>query len=122
MNYVVIDERSFKEKASDAARTVKEKASNCAKFLWENRKATISAAMLGAATVTSLVGKINRHKELRESEIRHTKSFYDRGMGCYWETKRPLKTDEMLELEQRKANGENYGQILRDMGLLKRVR
>lgn len=122
MEYVVIDERSFKEKASDAARTVKEKAGSCAKFLWENRRATISAAMLGATAVTSLVGKINRHKELRESEIRHTKSFYDRSMGCYWETKRPLKTDEMLELEQRRSAGENYGQILRDMGLLKRVR
>lgn len=44
---------------------------------------------------------------------------YDRSTGHYWELRRPLTTDELREIEKRKRNGENLGDILWDIKVLK---
>ena len=48
------------------------------------------------------------------------KDIFDPRTGDHWFTKRPLTAKEKLELERRYDNGERKGQILDDMGLLKR--
>lgn len=48
------------------------------------------------------------------------KTYWD---GRYpWELKRPMRNDEMLMLQRRLDRGERAGDILEDMGLLKRKR
>ena len=44
---------------------------------------------------------------------------WDPKTGHYWAIKRPLKVKEALELEARYRNGENKGDILNSMRLLK---
>lgn len=51
---------------------------------------------------------------------RQTSTIYDHSLGMYWELKHPLTTNERVIIERRRKAGESYGQILRDMRLLKR--
>lgn len=124
MEVIVVDQRTFKEKVRDGYGIVKSKIKKTAKTFWENKEVTIPATVTLLTAGTSFIGKVNKHKELKEQEIRRKSSFYERreGLNCYYETKRPLTAKEMEELEQRRLNGELYGTILRDMNLLKRVR
>lgn len=55
----------------------------------------------------------------RETKIRNS-TIYDRSLGMYWETKRPLTTNQRLAIEARHKAGEPYGQILSSMNLLRR--
>ena len=43
---------------------------------------------------------------------------YDRSMGHYWKCRKKPTTEQYLEIERRKANGEGLGTILTDMRLL----
>lgn len=45
---------------------------------------------------------------------------YDPSMGDWWDLKKPLTNNERLEMEARVANGELRGEVLRDMGKLKK--
>ena len=51
-------------------------------------------------------------KELKDTYI------YDRSMGHYWKCRKKPTTEQYLEIERRKANGEGLGTILTDMKLL----
>ena len=125
MEVIVIDQRSFKEKVSDAyfhgKQAVKKRASQFCSFYCRNYKYTIPITIYGIHATSSLIGRINRHAQIREEEIRRTQSFYERreGLNCYYTTKRPVTALELEEIERRRINGELYGNILRDMGLLK---
>ena len=81
---------------------------------WTRETAAIaSVAVFGARKIDKYVD-IHRESKLRNSMI------YDRSLGMYWETKRPLTTNQRLVIETRHKGGEPYGKILSDMRLLKR--
>lgn len=44
---------------------------------------------------------------------------YDRSLGHYWKLSRVLKSDEWLEVNQRRKAGESLGAIFSDMDVLK---
>ena len=73
----------------------------------------VSLAMFGIRRIDKAVD-IRRAEKLRNSMI------YDRSMGMYWETKRPLTANQRLAIEARHKAGEPYGRILSDMKVLKR--
>lgn len=61
-----------------------------------------------------------RHHRIAEEQHLKDCYWYDRSSGHYWETRRPLRTSEKLEIERRRDNGESLGYILSSMRLLKR--
>lgn len=120
--FVTVDNRTWKEKAKDAWETGKRKTKEVMDKAWENRE-TVVPVLLGVLTIGAGVMKnATKYKELEEAETRRERAFYDRSLGVYWETRRPLTTQELLEVEERKAGGENIGAILEDMRLLKKKR
>ena len=59
------------------------------------------------------------HKTSTERELEYQrKHIYDYSIGAHWTLKREPTSDEMFEIERRKANGEKYGDILRSMRIL----
>lgn len=68
---------------------------------------------------TDMLGITNRTKYERTYEQRRLQ-YYDPRSRRYFELRRPLRNYEILEIEDRSANGEYVGHILSDMGLLKR--
>lgn len=122
MEIITVDTRSFKEKARDFGHAVWSKTKAVGKAIVDNPELSIGAAVAIASVMGTLISKVNKAHEMHETELRRTSSFYDRSLNCYWQTKRPLNTNEMLEVEARKAAGENIGQILMSMNLLKKVR
>ena len=71
---------------------------------------TSGAAVAGKA--------IQHHKKKMDVDDRQTR-FYNPRTGCYSHSKRPLKPKELLEGEARFKKGEDWSEILRDMGLLR---
>lgn len=120
--FVTVDDRDWKQKLKDKWEDGKRKTKEAAEKLWENREVAIPVAIAALTAVSSMIKGHNRRKELEEAEIRRERAFYDRSLGVYWETRRPLTTNEMLEVEERKKAGESIGAILDDMGLLKKRR
>lgn len=77
-----------------------------------------------ASTIAGLavfgIRKVDKYIDIsREAKLRNS-MIYDRSLGMYWETKKPLTTNQRLTIEARHKAGEPYGQILRDMKVLKR--
>lgn len=77
------------------------------------------AAAIGVA-LRFAWGKADKYLDIyRETKLRDS-MIYDRSLGMYWETKRPLTANQRLIIESRHKAGESYGSILSDMKLLKR--
>lgn len=99
---------------------VKEKAENTIRkaLSWAldhpGEAATIASAAIFGIRKLDKYFDIYRENKLRNSMI------YDRSLGMYWETKRPLTANQRLTIESRHNAGESYGQILSDMKVLKR--
>lgn len=62
-------------------------------------------------------------KKSTVSEERHLKDCYiytrENNIGHHYELKRKLKSKEWLQIHEMVKNGENLGEILQDMGVLK---
>lgn len=65
-------------------------------------------------------GKIDKYVDLRRDIKLRNSTIYDRSLGMYWQTKKPLTTNQRLQIESRHKAGEPYGKILSDMKILKR--
>lgn len=77
-----------------------------------------AAAIVGA--VAFGLRKADKYVDIwRENRLRNS-MIYDRSLGMYWQTKRPLTTNQRLVIESRHKAGESYGSILSDMKVLKR--
>ena len=77
----------------------------------------ITAIVSGCCKVISRV--IANHTANKNLSFKE-RSIYDRHLGKYTKLKRPLTTEECLEFERRKQNGEMVNTILDDMGLLEK--
>lgn len=79
------------------------------------------AEAAGIATAASVViTKADKLANIRRGERLRNSMIYDRSLGMYWETKKPLTANQRLLIEARHKAGESYGQILSDMKVLKR--
>lgn len=97
----------------------KNAAYSVADFWNNNKEAIVVIAPIALGAVRMVTRTINKGLDVHEEQKLKDNRVYDRSVGQYWETKRKIKTSERLELEERKANGEKTGQILKSMGLLK---
>ncbi len=69
-----------------------------------------------AAALTPFVRAIRKN----QNDVKKERLIYDPHMGFYWEVKKSLTNNQKLMIEQRHRMGESYGEILRDMKLLKK--
>ena len=84
---------------------------------WATENPELAMSIIGATTFfANKAWKIGN----AVAETRHQNStIYDHSLGMYWELKHPLTTNERVVIERRRKAGETYGQILKDMRLLK---
>ena len=119
MEYYNQKEDEKQIKIDEFKRKVKEKATKAIDFVVENRGAIVVAIPFVLAGFSEFNKAANRHERARE-ERRRDSRVYDPSLGDWWELKKPLTNNERLEMETRIENGEKRGDILRDMGKLKR--
>lgn len=118
----------FKAKAKKATSKAKKWCSDrywYAKTTWTYHKDEIigaaglaTSAVLGGVKIYDAITVRQRRKAAMRYEDR--KIFYDPSTGMRWHLKRNLSNQQNKVLAARKANGESVGDILADMGLLKR--
>lgn len=123
-----MDIEEIKEKAKNKAGRAKKWCSDRywdAKTMWTYHKDEIigaaglaTSAVLGGVKIYDAITVRQRRKAAMRYEDR--KIFYDPSTGMRWRLKRNLSNQQNKELARRKANGESVGDILADMGLLKR--
>lgn len=90
------------------------------KMFWNDHKKeiiTLTPVIIGAvvefAKIAAQKSTIKEERHLKDDYV------YDRSMGHYYELRRKLRSSEWVQIDQRKSEGENLGNILQDMGVLK---
>ena len=77
---------------------------------------TIISGLTGVAnTAIRAISKSNSLK--KEAELK-SQYIWDASLGHHWRIKKPLSTNQMLELERRRGMGESIGKILDDLKVL----
>lgn len=76
----------------------------------------VGGAISIVKTVTRGVSRSINNK--READLKNLYC-YDRSLGHYWKLRREVSNDEWVKINRRKADGENLGDILEQMRLLK---
>ena len=117
-----VDNRTFKEKAKGAWATVKIKAGDA----WDGTKKAVAehkteigfCIMFLGPGLLKLGDTALRRRAAEKDRRNDDCDYYDPRTGEHWYTKRPLTTNQRLNLERRYNNGESKGEILRSMHML----
>lgn len=89
------------------------------RFWREHWKDVLTATPVVIAGGKFVYGVAKDISEKHDEKVRESR-VYDPSLGDWWDLKKPLTTSQRLELESRVQNGEPRGQVLNDMGVLKR--
>jgi hypothetical protein len=118
MEFKVVDNRTWKQKAVDLKDKAKDKASEAWEWAKENKELVIPAipAVIGAGA--ALIKGAQRRSNLRKQEKLKDLYCYDRSLGHYWKLRRELTNQEWLSIETRRKNGEKLGDILAELKVL----
>lgn len=111
--------KEFTDKVKEKVSVAKEKIKSGAKIAWDNRADIMAVGTVLIAAGSMMNKSAKRRDEKKETAIRERR-VYDPSMGDWWDLKKPLTNNERLEMEARVANGELRGEVLRDMGKLKK--
>ena len=115
--YVVPKDDSFKEKAKAWAKNRKTDV-ECFWTEHGDEVKTIAPILIGGGLA---LGKaISKHNAIKAEQILKDRKIYDPRMGHYYTMKRKPTDWQWTEIDRRFRNGEGYGDILRDLGLLKK--
>ena len=109
--------RKFVEKLQDSCiwvvRTIK------ALINWCTKNQEVVYVIVGAVSIGSSIYKKYFYKTAAERELEYQrKHIYDYSLGHHWTLRRELTANEMMEMEERKRNGESMGDILQRMRVL----
>lgn len=117
-NYVIIDNRTRKEKFDDFKSKVKGKVSEGIHWVKENPQ--VLAALIPVVTKGSifLVKTISKNVTLNKQKNLKELYCYDRSLGHYWKLKRELSNQEWVEIDKRKKAGERLVDILESLKVL----
>lgn len=115
----ILDLKTMKveSKWHEMKRKAKKAAVDALNWAKENPELTaLGAAGIGAAAkgLKSLVRTYNLHRENYNKE----RWIYDRSLGIYLKTKRPLRNKDYVTINNRRRNGEKLSKILEDMHIL----
>lgn len=118
--YQVVENNTLADDIRQKLEDAKQKAKNC--FYKAVGFVITHPDQAAAIAITGLwaLKKADKYLDIyRENRLRNS-MIYDRSLGMYWETRKPLTTNQRLTIESRHKAGEPYGQILSDMKILKR--
>jgi hypothetical protein len=113
------EKKGLKERILEAKLKAKWFCEDAKRWVVKNKEAILILTPVlipGIIEITKIVartGNVREEKRLKENYI------YDRSQGHYYELRRKLKSSEWIEIEERKADGDSLGVILRDMKVLK---
>lgn len=110
--------RKVKDVISDGWTTVKGKVKEGWDWTMSHKGEVLTAFVIAKAAIS--LGKdagVIKPREVKKEENRKLR-IYDPHTGIWHDLRRPLTTKEKIYLEQRSANGESYGSILSDFGVL----
>lgn len=114
-----IKRRERKEKIDKVKLKIKSGLKDATEWMVKNPEATLVIV----STVSVVCKGLIKHMSMKNNnrvEINQKKLYwYDNSLGHYWELKRPLTTQECLEVDRRKKNGERLSYILMGMNVLK---
>ena len=114
--YVVPGDNSAKERAKC---WLKNRVTDV-KDIWDNnKKEIIILAPVVLAIASRVTRSINKAIAYHQETILKDQRVYDPSLGHYYELNKKLNNDQWLEIENRRKNGESYGNILRSMNVLK---
>lgn len=108
-----------KDKANDAKWWLKDRAEDCKRFYQYHREEVLLFGPVLIAGGWKIIHNINKERLLNKQEALKEEYCYDNRLGHYWALRRKLSNDEWLEVERRKAAGENLGDILESLKVLK---
>lgn len=115
-----MDFRNMKDKIEYYKFKAKEKTNQVVQKAKEHPQVALfvgSTAIGGISFVGKRIFKaVDTAKMEKLVECRH----YDRRTDTYWFSKRPLKSSEKLMLDKLYSEGKSKGEILQDMGLLRK--
>lgn len=118
-NVVEMKDFDKEQKRRDRKKAIKLKWNKFKKFVAENKEVIVTIVVAGAPVVTTVVKKVSKHLQLRHERIHRDLYHYDPSTKTYWHLKKKPSSNQWLEFERRKANGEKTGKILSSMNLLK---
>lgn len=99
--------------------TLKRKVDDAKFWVMNNSGMIMLIAPPVLGVVTALVRTTGRQVALKKEQNLKELYCYDRSLGHYWKLKRPLKNSDWIHINARRDNGENLGNILNDMKVLK---
>lgn len=116
------DKPSFKERlkkgCSEAKDVVVGTARDIRDWCVANKEAAVILIPILAKCTLSAIRQMRYSSQKKDAEDLRNLYIYDRSLGQYWRLRREMTTSERLELERRKAAGEQIGAILADMRLI----
>ncbi len=116
MSFTIDFEREEKKDEIEAKMNeIREKAKNGIREAWNwclDNKNLIAA---GIPLVIFGVRKIDKHLEISRGERLRNSCIYDRSMGMYLESKKPLTTAQKLDIDQLHKNGMSYSEIAKKL-------
>lgn len=116
------DNRDWKQKFRDwrikTQMKVEDKAKEALEFCKENKELVAGVAVVAIPAVCKTVSSIARASAEKAEDRRRKTDIYDRRTDTHWFAKKPLSTDQQLELERRYAAGESKGQVLKEWHLI----
>ena len=125
---IVITKTPFSEKVKEGYRKAKDKTVSAVKeigtFVADHPLATLLIVSSGVKLITAGANAYahvkNANTRSRELDKEDDKELqvYDRRNGIYYFLKRPMTTTEKWTYASRRTEGEDAGQILRDMNLI----
>ena len=98
----------------------KEKACQVWEKCKENKEAVIAVTSVAVPGIIEIAKMIIKGAEKKEDNDRRKKAMWDPVEGHWWYLRRPLTNNEYLEVEHRVRNGEARGEVLYEMGVLRK--
>ena len=115
--YVVPKDDSMKEKAKA---WVKNRKTDVECFWAENKEEIVALTPVAIGGIAVLAKAISKHNAIKAEQMLKDRKIYDPRMGHYYTMKRKPTDWQWTEIDRRFRNGEGYGEILKDLGLLKK--
>ena len=115
--YVVPEDNSVKAKVKAWC---KNRKTDVECFWAENKETIVTLAPVVVGGVTVVANAISKHNKIKAETMLKERKIYDPRMGHYYELRKKPTQIQWSEIDERFRNGEGYGSILKDMGLLKK--
>lgn len=118
---IYMDENGKPESKFKAAwRDAKFKAKCFYETCKQNKEQVVAVAAIVVPGAIEITKMLIRNGDKRADEDHRKREMWDPVEGHWWKLRRELKTSEYLEVERRVRDGESRGEVLEDMGLLRR--